>query len=67
MRLNKRKIELPSGRVTQYLLENGKIVAEFHDDYCHNVFALGIIHRTDLTAFDMDSQQVIYGPIGEML
>jgi hypothetical protein len=65
MRLNRRVIEVPSGRITQYLLGNGKIVAEFHDREAHAIFCLGITHRTDLTVYDLDRKEAVFEPKGE--
>lgn len=65
LKLNRRKIEVPSGPITQYLLDNGKIVAEFHDREAHAIFALGITHRTDLTVYDLDRKEAVFEPRGE--
>lgn len=64
MKLNRRKLD---EKTTQYLLDNGKVVAEFHDREAHAIFMLGIVGRKDLTVYDMDRKEVVYGPIGEMI
>ncbi len=63
MRLNKRKVE----DVTQYLTENGKVVADFYRNDIHAIFALGIVSRKDLTIYDMDRKEVVYGTLDELL
>jgi thiamine pyrophosphokinase len=62
-KLNRRKVY----DTTQYLTDTGLIVAEFHDRDAHAIFCLGITHRTDLTIYDMDRKEVVYGLLSEML
>ncbi len=63
MRLNRRKVK----DTTQYLTESGLVIAELHGHTAHAIFALGIGGRKDLTIYDLDRKEVIYGPLNELL
>lgn len=63
MKLHKRTIRIPAGKIIQLMLENGKIVAEFHDPdlYAMMTFPAGVsVYNEDTCQFDV-------GTLGEML
>lgn len=67
MRLNVRKVKMPTREVTQYRTEDGTIVAEFNETFAHAIFALGIMYRSDLTIYDEDRGEVIYGKLNQLV
>jgi hypothetical protein len=63
MRLNRRRVN----DTIQYLTEGGSVIADLNGHTAHAIFALGIVGRKDLTIYDMDLKQVVYGNLEQLL
>jgi len=68
MKLHKRTIRIPAGKIIQLMLENGKIVAEFHDPDLWNVFLIGARKpMPDISIFDEDIGVMLIATLDDLL
>lgn len=65
MKLHKRTIRIPAGKIIQLMTPAGRIVAEFHDDALYGMFVDGA--RRTVSIWCEDTCQYVVGSLDELV